>query len=252
MVRKVPKNRFSERYPLLHRVSLPYSWKRKEVDKRECTAQFDRCEALLREAEDILPLACMYLNSRQHDALVISVERTVRDFTIWMEDDQMRGLCNTLETISSGRLQNSRDLYPVGFKFCDVSSLSVSRINDNDKILPLSVPKYLPLLSEFHYDEVTSILPDYFSMGMLILTEGFRGSRIDPLLLEVKCRKLEIIERQRAPFEALYGDQYPGLYDAFQAARREEHRYFYSYNEAREFVLERFGDAVEASVSGDS
>lgn len=237
---KAPNNRFSKRYPLLHCGTLPQSWKVDENEQRECTAQFNRVDVLLREAEDLLPQAPMYLNSRQHDALVISVERTARDLTIWMEDDQMRGLSRTLETISSGCFQDSRGRYPVGFKFCDISSLSVSRINSNDKILPLSVSKYLPQLDEFYYDEVTSVSPDCLSMGMLILTRKYRGSCIDPLLVEVKCRRLEFIERQRAPFEAIYGDQYSGLYDAFQFERRENRRYF-DYSDAREFVLQRIG-----------
>jgi len=243
-VRKTPNNRFSERYPLLHRVTLPYSWKRKELDRRECTAQFERLDRLLHEAVDILPNAGMYLNSRQHDARVLSVERTARDFIMWMEDAQVRFFSRTLDSISSVRLQNSQGVYPLGFKFCDVSSLSISRVNNNDKILPLSVPKYLPRLDEFHYDEVTSIRPDLFSMGMLILANPARGPVVDVLLVEVKCRRLEFIEGQRAPFEANYGEHYPELYDAFQSARREKHQYFHGYNEMRDFVLELFGDQV--------
>lgn len=183
----------------------------------------------------------MYLNSIQHDAPITSVERSKRDFTIWMDDDQVSALSSTLEAISSGRLEIARGLYPVGFRFCDVSSISISRINRNDKILPLSVPKYLPQLNEFYYDEVTSISPECFSMGMQILTRGCRGSYIDPLLVEVKCRKLEFVEGQRVPFEALYGNQYPGLFDAFEVERRAKRRYFDSCTVLRKFVLEEFG-----------
>ena len=236
-MRKAPNNRFSERYPLLHRVTLPQSWKVNESEQRECKAQFERLDRLLHEAEELLPLAPMYLNSRQHDAPIISVERTAREFTIWMEDFQVRCLSQVLDTMRGDSVHESPTCFPVGFKFCDVSSLSISRINGNDKILPLSVSKYLPQLNEFHYDEVTSVSPDCLSMGMLILTH-LQGRYENSPLLEVKCRKLEFVEGQRAPFEALYGEQYPGLYDAFQSARREKFRYFY-YSDAREFVLQR-------------
>lgn len=238
-MRKAPNNRFSERYPLLNCVTLPQSRKVNDSEQRECKAQFDRLDRILNETVDLLPLAAMYLNSRQHDAPIISTERSSRDFTIWMEDFQVRCLSQVLETMRGVSVHESPTCFPVGFKFCDVSFLSISRINGNDKILPLSVPKYLRQLNEFFYDEVTSVSPDCLSMGMLILTRAFRGSCIDPLLLEVKCRKLEFVEGQYAPFEAHYSDQYPGLYDAFQSERRENWRYF-DYSDAQRFVLEEF------------
>ena len=238
-MRKARNNRFSERYPLLHRVTLPQSWKVDENEQRERTTRFNKVDALLREAEDLLPQAPMYLNSRQHDAQLISVERTAKDFTLWMEDFQVLCLSQTLEAMREDGIREKPPCYPVGLKFLDVYSLSVSRINNNDKILPLSVLKYLPRLDEFHYDEVTSIGPDLLSMGMLILTNPSRGPHIGALLVEVNCRKLEFIEGQRTPFEAIYGAQYPGLYDAFQSARRERRQYF-DYSGARRFVLEEF------------
>jgi hypothetical protein len=245
-VRRASNNRFSERYPLLHRVTLPQAWNVEANEQRECNAQFNRVEKLLREARELLPLASMFLNSRQHDAQLIAVERTATDITIWMEDFQLHCLSAALETIPTGRLQNSRGRFPIGFKFCGLSSLSMSRINQNDKILPLAVSRYLPRLNEFLYDEVTRVSPDCVSIGMLILANCQKRAEVD-LLVEVECRKLEFIERQRSPFEALYSDQYPGLFDAFQLERCEKHRCF-DHSNARRFVLEEFLDPNSGST----
>ena len=119
-MRKARNNRFSERYPLLHRVTLPQSWKVDENEQRERTTRFNKVDALLREAEDLLPQAPMYLNSRQHDAQVISVERTAKDFTLWMEDFQVLCLSQTLEAMREDGIREKPPCYPVGLKFLDV------------------------------------------------------------------------------------------------------------------------------------
>lgn len=245
-MRKKSNNRFSERYPLLHRLTSEVSWRRDEEEEKKTRAAFQRLDAQLLEVSDILPRGRLYLNSRQHDARIISVSRASSELVIRMEDYQSQNLAWALIEMYEHSPKNLRVQFPVVFRFSGVSSFTIARVSDNDKILPVSAARHLPRLSDYFYDEVIEVSPGLLSMGMLILTRNRRGPL---LLLEVKCQELNIQEEQRPAFKAFFGEQHMELFDTFMEARHDRAAFF-NWSTTCEFIRQWISRDTNPSPSG--
>lgn len=174
---------------------------------------------MLENKRDLLPLGSLYLNSKQHDSWVQSIEDEGRRVTIWVNDCQAHCFADALCEAFGIRVPYRRRELLVGIVLHEVQSLSVSRINRNEKILGVSKRKYLPGVKQILYDEVLVIEPAKVQMGILFATRARYPWSKSQLLLEATCKSMEFVEKQRECFRRSFSESCYPLFDAFMEAR---------------------------------
>lgn len=179
----------------------------------------DRYNALLEAKKDILPLGPCYLNSRLHDSRVHSVESKGRDLTIWLDDIRASDFSYTLCDALVPRIPYREEVFPLAIAFQGVERLSISRINRNGKILGVSKSKYLPKLRYLIYDEALAIEPGKIQIGILFATRARYLWSKSQLLLEVTCKSMGFVEKQKECFQQGFPESCYPLFDAFMEVR---------------------------------
>ena len=119
-------------------------------------------------------------------------------------------------------------------KFLNLHHLSISRINANNKIIPLSKQKFIPELSEYLYDQIIFAEVGRIAAGILFYT-GLPGNK-SYLLLELCCEEIEIIEAQREAFHTLFNGNYIKIFDLYWEKKQAGN--YFDYSVAKRLIEE--------------
>ena len=205
------KSPFQEKYPLLHSLMSHHFDDEREPNmvKREALQQ--RRAEVLKAGEKIVPLASRYLGSVLHDSRIISATLSGDTLTIAINDDSARTFCQAVAEFKGRHVSRRRIVCPLILTYRNIKRLSFCHVNHKRRLLPLGRAKYLPKLSEYHYDNVFDISPGRVAMAILLILGLYKGYAI----LDVEAGELTIEERQREAFLEMFGGDFESLFDAY-------------------------------------
>ncbi|MGA1870908.1 MAG: DUF4085 family protein [bacterium] len=218
-------NLFNKKYPLLDSL-ICYSGNDYNYDEERVKKLSNEYTAFLKSKEDIFPHISKYFNSRLHDSWLQSIDNKNNEINILLNEFSTHCFSDALIEKFSLILPHSKRVFPVCLKFKGIKYYSISWINRNSKILPLKKEKYLPLLTEFLYDEAIVLEQGIISTGMLFVSKS-KGNK-SYLLLQIECSDLKIEEYQRKAFIELFGEEYLNLFDIYWVEKQKGKYFDYS------------------------
>ncbi len=228
-------NYFHHRFPLLDSlICTPgNNWEYDEVQVKQLS---DDYKELIENRKNILPQGHAYLNSRLHDSWVESAEQNENGITILLKDFQSHCFSDAICDEHKENVPHKKRVFPIGLHFSEIQSYSISRINKNNKIIPLSRKRYLSKFSEFLFDEALLIEPGNIDIGILFLSDCHAFSNKSTLLLHIRSKNLNFTNNQREAFQKMFPEKYHYLFDAFWKKRIEGKPF--DYSESIKFIKE--------------
>jgi hypothetical protein len=175
----------------------------------------------------------LYLNSALHDSIVTSVSYDKDVLSISLDDFSTHCFCNALVKISKMSMVHAKRICPVMLKFDKIRECSLAYINRNNKLIQLSKAKHLHKISSYLYDQVIKLEPDSIFIGILFWATSLRKRY---LLLQIKCKRLTIVELQRKAFLELFGDKFIDLYDRYWKQRQKG--VLFDYGKSAQFITD--------------
>ncbi len=162
---------------------------------------------------DVVSNVATYFGGKLHDSWVTEVYYKNNQIGIALNEFASHCFSDAICEEFNIKIPHKKRILPIILNFSRVKKFSVSRINNNSKILPLKKEKFLPKLKEFLFDEIIILDKNKIEIG-IIFWSGLNGNKSE-LLLQIECENLEIIQSQRKAFEILFKGKYLNLYDVY-------------------------------------
>jgi len=228
-------NQFNIKYPLLDALIFHKgnNWGEK-YDERQTQELSKKHSALVSSSTGLSALAKVYFGSRLHDSWIEGINYQNRKLEIKFNEFTSHcfvdAICDEFEL----NIPHKNRVIPVTLSFLNLHHLSISRINGNNKIIPLSKQKFIPKLSEYLYDQIIFAESGKIVAGILFYT-GLKGNK-SYLLLELCCEEVEIIEAQREAFHKLLKGNYVEIFDLYW--KKKQVGNYFDYSVAKKLIEE--------------
>ncbi len=167
-----------------------------------------------------------YFGGVLHDSWVTKVCHENNSLSISLNDFSAHCFSDAICENFKVNIPHKKRILPVEIKFSRINNISISWVNNNSKILNLKKERFIPKLSEYLFDEIKILERNRIELGMLFWS-GLSGNK-STVLLQVECKKLEIIESQRQAFKVLFQGEYLNLFDKYWKQRERGNVFCYS------------------------
>ncbi len=228
-------NQFNIKYPLLDALFFHKgnNWG-KGYNARQVQELSENYSAFLSTSDGLSGLAKVYFGSHLHDSWVKAINYQDRKLEIKFNEFTSHCFVDAICDEFNLNIPHKKRILPVTLNFLNLHHLSISRINGNNKIIPLSKQKFIPELSEYLYDQIIFAEAGRIAAGILFYT-GLPGNK-SYLLLELCCEEIEIIEAQREAFHTLFNGNYIKIFDLYWEKKQAGN--YFDYSVAKRLIEE--------------
>lgn len=231
--KNIEKNRFDKKFPLLNSLICyegndfnNYYDSHPEEEKTLLQNSWD----FIKNKRNEFPKVAAYFNDSIHDSPVLSAELNRDTFHICLNDFPSYCFVDALCDLTDIKIKPKDRILPVEIIFRNLNKFSVSKLNNNQKTIPLSFNKFKKYINSYLYSEFKELNNDKVDLGLIFTL----AKKPNTILFEIDCSKIEFIEKQEEFVMKYFDNTYLSLFKKFEIKRLAGE--YFDYSIALEFI----------------